>query len=55
MLMGLGALMIPGGNDTLLMIGFPMGAWQAFLAYVLFVVTLAALIMRFGSMAKAWS
>jgi uncharacterized protein len=24
-LMGLGALLIPGGNDTLLMIGFPMG------------------------------
>ena len=33
-LMGLGALLIPGGNDTLLMIGFPMGAWQAALAYV---------------------
>ena len=31
--MGLGALLIPGGNDTLLMIGFPMGAWQAALAY----------------------
>ena len=36
-LMGLGALLIPGGNDTLLMIGFPMGAWQAALAYVLLV------------------
>lgn len=44
MLMGLGSLLIPGGNDTLLMIGFPMGAWQAALAYVLFVVTLAVLI-----------
>lgn len=55
MLMGLGALLIPGGNDTLLMIGFPMGAWQAVLAYLLFVVTLAALIARFGSMAKSWS
>jgi hypothetical protein len=55
LLMGLGALLIPGGNDTLLMIGFPMGAWQAALAYVLFVVTLAALITKFGSMARSWS
>jgi uncharacterized protein len=54
-LMGLGALLIPGGNDTLLMIGFPMGAWQAALAYVMFVATLAALIARFGSMARSWS
>ena len=54
-LMGVGALLIPGGNDTLLMIGFPMGAWQAALAYVLFVGTVAALIAKFGSMARAWS
>ena len=54
-LMGVGALLIPGGNDTLLMIGFPMGAWQAALAYVLFVGTVAALIATFGSMARAWS
>lgn len=54
-LMGLGALLIPGGNDTLLLIGFPTGAWQAALAYVLFVATLAALIVRFGSMARPWS
>jgi uncharacterized protein len=54
-LMGVGALLIPGGNDTLLMIGFPMGAWQAALAYVLFVTTVAALIAKFGSMARAWS
>ncbi|TIM60154.1 MAG: hypothetical protein E5Y60_31640, partial [Mesorhizobium sp.] len=54
-LMGMGALLIPGGNDTLLMIGFPMGAWQAVLAYALFVATLAALIAKFGSMARSWS
>jgi uncharacterized protein len=54
-LMGAGALLIPGGNDTLLMIGFPMGAWQAALAYALFVASLAALIARFGSMARSWS
>ena len=55
LLMGLGALLIPGGNDTLLMIGFPMGAWQAALAYVLFVASLAALIAKFGSLARSWS
>jgi uncharacterized protein len=54
-LMGLGALLIPGGNDTLLMIGFPMGAWQAALAYVLLVAALAALVAQFGSMARSWS
>ena len=54
-LMGVGALLIPGGNDTLLMIGFPMGAWQAALSYALFVGTIAALIAKFGSMARAWS
>lgn len=54
-LMGLGALLIPGGNDTLLMIGFPMGAWQALLAYLLIVAVLAGLIARFGSATRAWS
>lgn len=54
-LMGSGALLIPGGNDALLMIGFPMGAWQAALAYLLLVASLAALIAKFGSMAKSWS
>jgi uncharacterized protein len=54
-LMGLGALLIPGGNDTLLMIGLPMGAWQAALAYLLLVASLAALIAKFGSVARAWS
>ncbi len=54
-LMGLGALLIPGGNDTLLLIGLPAGAWQAALAYGLFVATLAALIVRLGSIAKAWT
>ncbi|WP_245424576.1 YeeE/YedE thiosulfate transporter family protein [Sinorhizobium sp. BJ1] len=54
-LMGLGALLIPGGNDTLLLVGFPAGAWQAALAYLLFVSTLALLIVKIGSIAKAWS
>jgi hypothetical protein len=54
-LMGSGALMIPGGNDTVLLIGLPMGAWQAVLAYALFVATLAALIAKFGSRARSWS
>jgi hypothetical protein len=54
-LMGLGALLIPGGNDTLLMVGFPMGAWQAALAYLLFVASVAVLIARFGSLARSWS
>jgi uncharacterized protein len=53
--MGLGALLIPAGNNALLMVGLPMGAWQAALAYVLFVVSVAALIARFGSMARSWS
>lgn len=54
-LMGVGALLIPGGNERLLLIGFPMGAWQAMLAYFLLVATLTALITKFGSSAKPWS
>jgi uncharacterized protein len=54
-LMGLGALLIPGGNDTLLMIGLPMGAWQAAIAYMLFAGTVAVLVAKFGSMTRAWS
>ena len=53
--MGVGAVLIPGGNDTILMIGFPMGAWQAALAYVLLVASMAVLIASFGSLARSWS
>ncbi|KRW97492.1 YeeE/YedE thiosulfate transporter family protein [Paracoccus sp. MKU1] len=53
-LMGLGAVLIPGGNDTLLLTGFPGAAWQALLAYVVIVGVLAALIAGFGSKAMAW-
>jgi hypothetical protein len=48
-MMGLGALLIPGGNDELLMVGLPMGAWQAGLAYAVLVLSLIALIAGFGS------
>jgi len=54
-LMGLGAVLIPGGNDTLLLVGFPGAAWQAFLSYALLVAVLAALIAAFGTRARAWS
>ncbi|NVD42878.1 YeeE/YedE family protein [Ensifer sp. HO-A22] len=43
-LMGSGALLIPGGNDTLLLVGLPMGAWQAAIAYIFFVATVSVLI-----------
>ena len=33
----------------------PDGALQAALAYVLFVASVAALIAKFGSMARSWS
>ncbi|MER8634447.1 YeeE/YedE family protein [Mesorhizobium opportunistum] len=52
-LMGWGVLLIPGGNDALLMIGFPMVAWQAALAYSLLVGTIAALTVQFGSTVPA--
>jgi uncharacterized protein len=54
-LMGLGAVLIPGGNDTLLLVGFPGAAWQAFLSYALLVAVLAALIAAFGTRARAWT
>ena len=55
MLMGLGAILIPGGNDTLLLVGLPGAAWQAFVSYALLVAVLAALIAVFGTRARAWT
>ena len=55
MLMGLGAILIPGGNDTLLLVGIPGAAWQAFVSYALLVAVLAALIAVFGSRTRAWT
>lgn len=55
MLMGLGAVLIPGGNDTLLLVGLPGAAWQAMLSYAILVAVLAALIAVFGTKAHAWS
>lgn len=55
MLMGLGAIFIPGGNDTLLLVGLPGAAWQAFVSYALLFAVLAALIAAFGSRARAWT
>lgn len=49
MLMGLGAALVPSGNDTLLLVGLPGGAWQAFTSYALLVAILAALIKTLGS------
>ncbi|WP_340115588.1 YeeE/YedE thiosulfate transporter family protein [Pelagibius sp. 7325] len=54
-MMGLGALLIPGGNDELLMVGLPMGAWQAGLAYAVLVMSLIALLAKFGSAAHPQS
>lgn len=55
MLMGLGAVFIPGGNDTLLLVGLPGAAWQAFVSYALLVAVLAALIAVFGARTRAWT
>lgn len=54
-LMGFGAILIPGGNDTLLLVGLPGAAWQAFVSYTLLVGALAALIAVFGTRARAWT
>jgi hypothetical protein len=53
--MGLGALLVPGGNDALLLTELPMGAWEAGLVYTAFAATLAVLIAKFGSAARPWS
>jgi hypothetical protein len=55
MLMGLGAVLIPGGNDTLLLVGLPGAAWQAFVSYALLVAVLAGLIAVFGTRTRAWT
>jgi len=54
-LMGGGATLIPGGNDTLLLVGLPIGAQEAALAYLLFALSIAILVRTIGSPARAWS
>ncbi|QOF74556.1 YeeE/YedE family protein (plasmid) [Aminobacter sp. SR38] len=54
-LMGSGAVLIPGGNDTLLLVGLPIGAQEAALAYLLFAISVAVLVRTIGSPAQAWS
>lgn len=44
LLIGVGAALIPGGNDTLLLIGLPAVALQALIAYTILIVALSALI-----------
>lgn len=49
LLMGMGAALMSGGNDTLLLVGLPGAAWQAFFSYALLVLLLAALIAVLGT------
>lgn len=44
MLMGFGALLMPGGNDTLILWVIPSFAFHALVAYLLMIATVAALI-----------
>ncbi|MBE1205405.1 hypothetical protein [Aminobacter carboxidus] len=46
---------LPGGNDTMLLLGLPAGAEDAVLAYLLFAVSIAILVRTIGSSAQAWS
>lgn len=54
-MMGGGAALVPGSNDSLLLFGLPSGAPQAIAAYGILVVTIAALTAVFGSSAKPWT
>ena len=54
-MMGVGAVLIPGGNDTMLLVGLPQGAEEAVLAYLLFAASIAILVRTIGSPARAWS
>ncbi|UWR23187.1 YeeE/YedE thiosulfate transporter family protein [Sulfitobacter sp. S190] len=42
--MGAGAMLVPGGNDSMLLYGMPSGAAQAFGAYVAMCLTIAVLV-----------
>ena len=52
-LMAAGAVMIPGGNDALLVYGLPSGSPHAIVAYVLIVVMLVGLL-RGIRVARTW-
>ena len=53
-LMGAGAVLVPGGNDSLLLYGLPQGSAQAFVAYVIIVALVAATILVSGRVTAAW-
>jgi uncharacterized membrane protein YedE/YeeE len=53
-LMGAGALLVPGGNDSVLLYGMPAGEPQAFAAYAAMIGAIAAAILLGGRVTEAW-
>ncbi|WP_332688873.1 YeeE/YedE thiosulfate transporter family protein [Devosia sp.] len=54
-MMGGGAALVPGSNDSLLLFGLASGSLQAVAAYGILVVTIATLTAIFGSSARPWT
>jgi uncharacterized protein len=52
-LMAAGAVMIPGGNDVLLIYGLPSGSPHAIVAYIL-IVTMLVLLLRGKDVVRPW-
>ncbi|MBW3245481.1 YeeE/YedE family protein [Epibacterium sp. DP7N7-1] len=53
-LMGLGIVLVPGGNDGVLLYGMPAGEPKAFVAYIVMVGTIAVAIFITGRVTEAW-
>lgn len=45
LLMGAGSALIPGGNDSLILQGIPLGSALAFLAYAVLLATIVVLLL----------
>jgi hypothetical protein len=45
MLMGAGSVLVPGGNDSLILQGIPSGSPLAFLAYGIVLATIGVLLL----------
>lgn len=53
-LMGAGVLLVPGGNDGVLLYGMPAGEAEAFAAYAVMVATIGISIVSAGKVTERW-
>lgn len=54
-LMGAGIMLVPGGNDGVLLYGMPAGEPKAFIAYAAIIAAIGVSILAVGRVTEAWT